>query len=146
MTEIITTKTPHRWKQGESGNPKGRPQRNRILTEVLRLQGQAPIEVNGEIMTAQEVVAKAVWHLAAHGEVWLSGRRLTAESVNDWIAVVKWLYTHIEPPKLHEADNEPEMIVRVVREDYDSTVSQPTISETETEFEYPIVQLQANGD
>lgn len=146
MTEQITKNQPHRWKAGESGNPKGRPKVDRALTELLRLQGQEPIEVNGEIMTAQQIVAKAVWHLAVRGEVWLAGRRLTAESVTEWIAVVKWLYTHIEPPKLHESDSEPEMIVRVVREDYDTHVSQPPISQGESEFEYPIVQLQANDD
>ncbi len=117
MTENITNLRPQIWKAGQSGNPKGRPPRNRALTEILRLQGKEAIEVNGTMISAQEIVAKALWHLAAHGEVWLSGRRLSAESVSEWVNVVKWLYTYIEPPKNGEGVAETEMVVRVVRED-----------------------------
>jgi hypothetical protein len=104
-----------RWQQGQSGNPKGRPPRQRALTELLRVQGEQPILVGGEAMSAQEALAKAVWQFAVTGEVWLMGNHLTASSVTEWAHVVKWLYTHIEPPTAVDAEDAPEVVVRVVR-------------------------------
>jgi hypothetical protein len=104
-----------RWTTGQSGNPKGRTPRKRALTEMLRIQGEKPILVGGEEISAQEALAKAVWQFAVTGEVWLMGNRLTASSVTEWAHVVKWLYTHIEPPTAVEVEDAPEVVVRVVR-------------------------------
>ena len=104
-----------RWGKGQSGNPKGRPAKQRALTELLRLEGEKPVTIGGEVVLAQEALAKAVWQLALTGEVWLMGNRLAASSVTEWTQVVKWLYTHVEPPTAVEPEEQPEVVVRVVR-------------------------------
>jgi hypothetical protein len=114
MTEAVTR--TWLWKPGQSGNPKGRPPKNRVLTEMLRERAQDVLTIGGQEMPAQEAVARAVWQLVTTGEVWLAGKRLEAESVSEWAAVVKWLYTYVEPPKARDDAAEHEMIVHVVRE------------------------------
>jgi hypothetical protein len=104
-----------RWTAGQSGNPKGRPPKQRMLTDLLRIEGEKSIVVGGEEVAGQEALAKAVWQFALTGEVWLSGKRLVAESVKEWASVVKWLYMQVEPPTAVEAPEEPEVVVRVVR-------------------------------
>ncbi len=115
MTKDITNSSY--WKPGQSGNPRGRPPKSRVLTEMLRVQGEELIVVGGESMTAREALAKAVWQFAISGEVWLMGKRLEANSISEWAAVVKWLYSHTEPVSRIEASDEAEMVVRVVRGD-----------------------------
>lgn len=115
MTKIITN--PGQWKTGQSGNPKGRKPKGRALTEILRLKGEDPILIGGETITAQEALAKAVWQFVNTGEVWLMGKKLEAQNVGEWASVMKWLYMHVEPTSLRESETEPEIIVRVTRED-----------------------------
>jgi hypothetical protein len=115
MDKLDTNKG--QWKPGQSGNPKGRKPQKRTLTEMLRLKGEAVIIVGGEPISAQEALAKAVWQFVTTGEVWLMGKKLEAQNVNEWASVVKWLYTHIEPARLQEAEGEPELVVQVVRVD-----------------------------
>jgi hypothetical protein len=115
MTEIV--KRRGRWKPGQSGNPKGRPAKGRALTEMLRLKGDDLVTIGGEQLTGQEALAKAVWEFVLTGEVWLAGKRLEARGVMDWAYVVKWLYNHVEPVALIDTDVEPEVVVRVVREE-----------------------------
>jgi len=108
---------PNRWKPGQSGNPKGRPPKGGGLTELLRVEGEELISVGGEAITQKQALAKAVWQFALTGEVWLSGKRLTAESITQWAAVVKWLYSYVEPSSQLAPEAEPELVVRVIRAD-----------------------------
>lgn len=115
MTKIITN--TGRWKPGQSGNPKGRRPKGRALSEMLRMKGDEIVSIGGEAISAQEALAKAVWQFVITGEVWLLGKKLEAQNVGEWASVVKWLYTHVEPPTLRENEAEPELVVRVVRAD-----------------------------
>lgn len=116
MTKHITTHEGN-WKPGQSGNPHGRPPKHRALTEMLRLQGEEIVIIGSETMSAKEALAKAMWQFVLTGEVSLAGKRLKAETVNEWASAVKWLYGHIEPPTGGDPDEAPEMVVRVVRVD-----------------------------
>ena len=131
MSNIITN--PGQWKTGQSGNPKGRKPNSRTLTDVLRLKGDEPVTIGGEVTSRQDMLAKAVWQLVTTGEVWLNGRTLAAESVSEWASVVKWLYAHIEPTTARQMEEEAEIIVRVTREDkiYPSTPLLPLFAEEE---------------
>ena len=108
-----------RWKSGQSGNPKGRPRKDRVLTELLRQSGETPLLVGGDNLTAQEALARAVWQFAVTGEVLLAGKKLKATSVGEWASVVKWLYSHVEPTsrQVVDASEDNEFVIRVVREE-----------------------------
>lgn len=124
---------PGQWQPGQSGNPKGRKPKDRLLTEMLRIKGDEPMVIGGEVVTAQEALATSVWQFVTTGEVQLSGKLLAAESVSEWASVVKWLYAHIEPTTSRNTGEEAEIIVRVTREDkiYPSTPLVPLFGEEE---------------
>jgi hypothetical protein len=106
------------WKQGQSGNPKGRPSKQRVLTDILRAKGDMVMEIGGDGKTTKELLAVAVWQFVTTGKVSLAGKTLEAENVIEWASVVKWLYTHLEPPHPNNGNDgeEPEVIVRIVRD------------------------------
>lgn len=108
-------KTMTSWQLGTSGNPGGRPAKHRALTEMLRMKSENQVSVGGEVMSGKEALAQAVWQFVITGEVWLQGKKLEADSINEWLSAVKWLYMYIEPPKSGEADVEQEMTVRIER-------------------------------
>ena len=111
MAKTITS-----WQGGKSGNLRGRPFKHRALTEMLRVKGEEHVSIGGEVMTGREALAQAVWEFVIRGEVWLQGKKLEADNISEWLNAVKWLYTHVEPPKINgEPEQEQEMVVRVVR-------------------------------
>lgn len=138
MTKIVTN--GGRWKPGQSGNPKGRKPKGRALTEILKLKGEGLVSVGGEEISAQDALAEAVWQFVTRGEVWLSGKKLSAQNVTEWANVVKWLYTHIEPVSMSEPEMETELVVRVVRED------KSTITEKENPHPLAPSPLRKEGD
>ncbi len=97
-----------KWRKGQSGNPSGRPLKSRSLSAVLAAkaeEGEAP---------NKELVAALLWKFATSGEVDLGGQKLKAESINDWINAVRWMYGHIDgPAPAHELQEE--VVVRVER-------------------------------
>jgi hypothetical protein len=97
------------------------------MKEFLNLSGERVMTIGGEPIMAKEVLAKAVWQFVTTGEVMLSGRRLEAQTVTEWANVVKWLYSHAEPASQRAVEEEPEMIVRVVREDKPARESIPIL-------------------
>ncbi len=131
MSNIIIN--PGQWQPGQSGNLKGRKPKDRLLTEMLRLKGDEPVVIGGEVVAAQEALATSVWQFVNTGEVWLMGKKLEAQSVSEWASVVKWLYAHIEPSTSRKTEEEAEIIVRVTREDkiYPSTPLAPLFLEEE---------------
>jgi hypothetical protein len=113
------------WKPGQSGNPNGRPRKGTALTDMLRLKGDDLVPNSGQATTAHEALAKIVWQFVLTGEVWLLGKKLEAQSVGEWSSVVKWLYMHVEPGSIRAQEPEPELVVRVIREDDDDDMDDP---------------------
>lgn len=113
MTEKSTNSG--RWKAGQSGNPKGRAPASRAISEILRTKGEETVVVGGQALTAQEALAEAIWRFVLKGDVRLGSKHLKAESVGDWVQAVKWLYTYVDPPRAATTQEEPEVVVRVVR-------------------------------
>ncbi len=104
-----------RWKAGQSGNPKGKAPGSRAISEMLRLKGEETVVVGGQALSAQEALAEAIWRFVLKGDVMLGKQHLKAESVGDWVQAVKWLYTYVDPPRGKMSEDEPEVVVRVVR-------------------------------
>jgi hypothetical protein len=103
------------WGKGKSGNLKGRPPKNRALTRLLQESGEAPLIIGGEQLTGQQALARRIWEFVATGQVMLGDEPLKAESIADWLATVKWLYTHIDGPAKPTPEIDNEIILTVVR-------------------------------
>ena len=103
------------WKRGQSGNRRGRPPASRAISAMLRLKGEEMVVVGGQALPAQEALADAIWQFVLKGDVRLGEKHLQAESVGDWVQAVKWLYTYVDPPQAKGSEDEPEVVVRVVR-------------------------------
>jgi hypothetical protein len=88
------------FKPGQSGNPKGRPPKERALTEILERAGKTTVEVEGKKISGQRLVAHLAWELATTGQVALPNGVVLEAELDDWLNAVKWLYAQIDgPPK-----------------------------------------------
>ncbi|MBN2531886.1 MAG: hypothetical protein JXB88_03285 [Spirochaetales bacterium] len=81
------------WKPGQSGNPKGRPRKNKTLTEILAKHGKKRDVKDGEKnISRKEALAKKLWALALSGD----------------IAAIRYIYDRIDgkPDQYHQMDLE----------------------------------------
>jgi hypothetical protein len=100
---MARTKTT--WAKGKSGNPKGRPAKGRALTEILERAAAETIEVPGQKKrrARQQLVAEHVWTALATGKITFpDGDTLQIQTVEEFMHLAKFVYTHIDgPPKLN---------------------------------------------
>ncbi len=92
--------------KGVSGNPKGRPPKNRALTDILEKAGAASLDINGNKVSGKRLLASLLWEAATTGRVTFrheddgqnaQGYVLKPE---EWIGIAKFIYTQIDgPPK-----------------------------------------------
>lgn len=124
MTEYYK---PGVWRPGNSGNPKGRPPKNRVLTRILEEVTDETINIGGEELTAKEAIGRLVTQFMLRGEVMLGGKLMEA-TVSEWLAMIRWFYTHVDgaAPKTGDMGETPEVVVRVVRVDEDDSPHPPT--------------------
>lgn len=88
------------WQKGQSGNPSGRKPKGRALTEILQKAGASTVIVNGEKITGKRLVAQLLWQIATTGKARFPDGRALEIAPQDWLAIVKFLYQHIDgPPK-----------------------------------------------
>jgi hypothetical protein len=92
------------WKKGKSGNPNGRPPKNRALTEILEKAGSQSVEVDGKKVASKRIVAALLWQVATTGMATFPDGSILSVSPQDWLAVVKFIYAQIDGPPKAEMD------------------------------------------
>lgn len=94
------------WKQGQSGNPAGRPPKHRALTELLEKAGNKMVVIEGEDKkkARKRLVAELVWQLVTEGKTKMPDGTELVLDPRDWINTVKWIYGHIDGAAKSEID------------------------------------------
>jgi Family of unknown function (DUF5681) len=99
------SKTHTSYPPGKSGNPNGRPTKKRALTEILERTGAATTEIDGKRMSGKRLVAHLLWQAATTGTVQFPGDEESRTiATEDWIGVVKFIYSHVDGPPKSEMD------------------------------------------
>lgn len=92
---------PGTWQPGQSGNPTGRPKKNRALTEILERAGSKTVALGDKNISGKRLIAMLLWQLATTGKCQLpDGEEIKVIGFDDWFAIVKYIYAQIDgPPK-----------------------------------------------
>lgn len=98
---------------GQSGNPKGRPPKQRALTQLLERAGKKKVESGGASVQAVRVFAEKVWQGLTTGSLDFGlAPDGTPRQINlngkEWVALAKLVMDQIDgPPEPIKADPEP---------------------------------------
>ncbi len=91
---------------GVSGNPAGRPPKDRSLTQLLVAQMEREILWRGEVLTGKVLMAKLVVETLVTGKVPILPEPYNKITPKEWMGLVMWMYQYIDPPatRLANAD------------------------------------------
>ena len=89
---------PGTWQPGETGNPNGRPLKNRALTTLLERAGSKSLTAAGKRTSGKRWLAHALWELVTTGKVTMPDGSAMQVEPRDWLDTVKWLYGHVDGP------------------------------------------------
>lgn len=84
------------FQSGQSGNPNGRPKKNRAWTEILERAGSVTEQVSDKRITRKKIIADMVMQAASTGEIIFPNERKLQAEFREWADFVKWIYTHID--------------------------------------------------
>ena len=82
---------------GQSGNPSGRPPKNKALTDLLQTALSKAVEFDGKKISGKRLLAILVAEVATTGKVTFPGdEKPSTVGVKDWMEFVKWIYERID--------------------------------------------------
>ncbi len=90
--------------KGKSGNPNGRPVKNRALTQILETAGNSKIKYGDKESARKRVLAQMLWQIATTGKAQLPDGTELVVAPQDWFGIVKFIYSHIDGPPKAELD------------------------------------------
>lgn len=92
------------WQPGQSGNPAGRPKKNRALTAILESALNKTTDTPAGKTKRKQIIAEHITLAAAEGRVELPDGTTMELAPREWIDLLKWLYAHIDGPPRAEMD------------------------------------------
>lgn len=123
-----------RFQPGQSGNPKGRPKKDRALTTLLEAAGTRMVATDDGRMQLRKIAIANIWDAVTRGRVrFLDGYEMPLHA-KDYVELIKFLFTHIDgPAKPEETAESKEVTIRVI---YDEPVAPPMRALATTIDEY----------
>lgn len=117
------------FKKGDPNiNRKGRPPKERSLSDQLEKAGNRSYEFDGKRISGKRLLARLMWELAIYGRVELLGTDgkkvvLRIADTKEWLGIAKQIYSQVDGPPKGEFDVNADGIIRFIVDYEDDELS-----------------------